>query len=176
MLLQSTSAIHPGANNRGPNPALDWIGAGLVYGDVTPTGYFSGPADEHVFIGHKLQNGEPAAATYGPFRQLSARSLSNAVEASSLLSAANPLRDGGYESVGVMQAADGTYFATGLSERYRSDDGGTTPAPIQLSIDGMQKSVQLNDIQQLHPDLRAVVGTTAWVNFTNETIDPKLAG
>jgi hypothetical protein len=177
MLLQSPSAIQPGANNRGPNPTIAWIDTPLASADLMARDQYDSWADARVFTSHKLDNGDTPAASYGDFRKLAASSLSDAIEASSLLSAANPLSDGGNEAIGVLQAADGSYYATGLfAERWRDSDVGAVPEHMTLSIDNKQRWVTVNDVQQRHADLRAVVGTGSWVNFTNETIDPKLAG
>jgi hypothetical protein len=69
-------------------------------------------------------------------------------------------------AVAVLQGLDGVYYATQL----KGESGGFA------TIDTNHANVHVTAVDRINTDLKAVVGASSWVNFTDENIDPKLAG
>jgi hypothetical protein len=68
-------------------------------------------------------------------------------------------------ALAVLQALDGAYYVTELRN-------GTAAATVDVGRD----NVTVKNVEKLHPEVKAVVGPYSWVNFTDETISPQLAG
>lgn len=126
-------------------------------------------------------HGITSASSHGQagFQRVESGSFREAVEAASALAAKHPVAvnfegiDPAERSVSsaiaVLQATDGAYYATGLA-------GLLNRGEVYSSIDTGRSNLIVHDVEQLHPDVRAVVGAYSWVNFTGEDITPTMAG
>jgi hypothetical protein len=101
-------------------------------------------------------------ATDNPFTRLETSTLNDAVAAASTLSVLRKYKDIGISpAVAVLQAKDGSYFATHLRFSDNKADAART-----LSIDLGSHRLQINDLYRPHPDLRAIAGSNSWVDFS----------
>lgn len=106
------------------------------------------------------------------FTRLESGSFRDAVEAASKLSSERLMgvsskpEDVIPQATAVLQAGDGSFWVTALSDRTQH---------FTLTIDS-HPNIEYIDISSQHPDLQAIVGSSAWVNFSDQQVSPDLAG
>ena len=158
----------PGKVQPAPKPQLEWVGKDLVKAEFE---YGTRRVETFRALGVSTDVRDARA-----FTDLGSVSFVDAVEAASQLAAQNPLsitgsKDATEQSVSsaiaLMQGIDGAWYASALES-----PSGTTI----LTVDTGRANVTVHDVQQLHPDVKAVVGAHSWVNFTDDAITPQLAG